>query len=111
MKPPETNLPQFSISGQMVPATSGRGQTLYVQVEVQEVLIQAEDSDLKQAFVNKNEIVDTMHERDIFKCKGQNIFKLIKRLKDAKLNEKSLILQSKNFRMTYDLPQKFLDYN
>jgi hypothetical protein len=89
----------------------GREQTLFVQVEVQEVLIQAEDSELKQVFVNKHEIVETMHERDLFKCKSHNIFKLIKRLKQARLNEKVLILQAKNFRMTYDLPQKFLDFN
>lgn len=76
----------------MVPATKGRLQTLNIFVEVQDILIQVDDSPIKQLFVNKNEICDTLRERDLFKCKGQNIFKLLKRLKTSKLNEKVMIV-------------------
>jgi hypothetical protein len=74
-------------------------------------MIQADDAPFKQVFVNKNEIVDTLCERDIFRCKGQNIFKILKKLKQSKLNEKIMIIQAKNFKMTYDMPQQFLDFN
>jgi len=66
---------------------------------------------LKQVFVNKNELVDTLKERDVFKCRGQNIFKLLKKLKQAKLNDKVLILQAKRYKQTYDLPQRLLEFN
>lgn len=37
--------------------------------------------------------------------------KLLKKLKMSKLNEKQIIVQGKNFKMTYDMPQQFLDFN
>lgn len=57
---------------------------------------------VKKTWVNKLEVVDMLRERDIYRCKGQNIFKLLKRLNQGKLNEKVMILQSKNFKMIYD---------
>jgi hypothetical protein len=55
--------------------------------------------------VNKNEVADTLKERDMFRCKGANILKLLKRLKQKQLNEKVIVVQARNFKMTYDMPQ------
>jgi hypothetical protein len=76
----------------MAPATAPRDKTLYIQVEVGDVLIQADDTNFKQVFVNKNEVVDTLHENHLYKTKGQNMFKILKSLKSSKLNEKVMIL-------------------
>jgi hypothetical protein len=102
---------QYPPSGQAAAATQPRRRTLLVQVECEDILLQVDDTALKQVFVNKNELADTLKERDVFKCRGQNIFKLLKKLKQAKLNDKVLILQAKRYKQTYDLPQRLLEFN
>ena len=73
-----------------------------MQVEVADVLIQVDETRVKKSWVNKLEVVDMLRERDVFRCQGQNIFKLLRRLHEGKLNDKVLILQGKGFRMLYD---------
>ena len=51
-----------------------------------------------------------LKERDVFRCQGQNIFKLFKRLHEGKLNDKVMILLDKSFRMQYEQPQHLLDF-
>ena len=54
--------------------------------------MKVDDDALKQVFVNKSEIVETLQERDIFKCKAPFIYKVMKKLKNSKLNEKAVIV-------------------
>lgn len=54
--------------------------------------------------MNKDEIVDLLAEREIFKCKAPFIFKILKRLKQSKLNDKAMIYYLKNFKMVYEIP-------
>jgi hypothetical protein len=81
-----------------------------VQVEVADVLIQVDETRVKKSWVNKLEVVDMLKERDVFRCQCQNIFKLLKRLHEGKLNDKVMILQGKSFRMQYEQPQHLLDF-
>ena len=75
-----------------------------------DVLIQVDETRVKKSWVNKLEVVDMLKERDVFRCQGQNIFKLLKRLHEGKLNDKVMILQGKSFRMQYEQPQHLLDF-
>ena len=99
-KPQPPPGPTGASSASAQQAASSR--TLLVQVEVADVLIQVDETRVKKSWVNKLEVVDMLRERDVFRCQGQNIFKLLRRLHEGKLNDKVLILQGKGFRMLYD---------
>ena len=66
-------------------------QTLYIKVDIEEALLQADESAMKLLFVNKNEIADTLKDKHVFRSKPPFIFKILKRLKQSKLNDKAMI--------------------
>jgi hypothetical protein len=95
----------------MAAALKGRYQTLSISMRFKDLMLQADDSELKEAFVNRSEIVGALQDRDIFKCNPELIMKLLKRLKQSKINEKIFIVNLKNLKFNYDIPFEHLEYN
>ncbi|CDW78547.1 UNKNOWN [Stylonychia lemnae] len=91
-------------------AVKGRKKSLVIQVDVKEAYLQAEESAMKQIFLNKEEVMDVLSEKEVFKSKSPFIFKMLKKLKLSKINEKAMVYYLKNFKMTYEIPQQFLDF-
>jgi len=61
--------------------------------------------------VNKTAIVEQLAEREISRCKPEMILKMLKRMKQARLNQKSLTIQLKNLSYSYDQPLHFLSFD
>lgn len=75
-----------------------------MHIEVKEATLKADESEMKQLFLNKNELHDTLKEKGVFKCIPLAILKVLKKLKESKLNEKAMVYYLKNFRMIFEIP-------
>jgi hypothetical protein len=66
-----------------------------------------DENPLKHTFVAKNDISETIHEREIIKLKPKSVYSLLKKIKASKVYKKYLTVDMDKFRIQWCKPKEF----
>lgn len=66
-----------------------------------------DDNPLKHTFVIKNDIADTIAQRELVKLKTKSVYNLIKKMKAARIYQKYLTVELQQFRIFWSKPLEF----
>jgi hypothetical protein len=72
-------------------------------------VISFNDDPLKHIFVAKNDISETIKERDIYRLKQKSTFNLLKKIKQSQIYGKSLLIELEKYSFSYSKPAEYLN--
>ena len=88
---------------------SNQNKNLHLSFLFKEADFCIQENTMKKSFVDKNEIVNILQQKEFFRVKQSTLEEYWKKLQKIKLNEKYLHIKGKNFGMQYEIPIRFRD--
>ena len=82
--------------------------TLSMSWEFTSGTLSFDEDPLKHTLISKNDIAETVAERDIVKLKPRTVYSLIRKIKQTGVYKKFIICGLEKFRIGFNKPSKFL---